>query len=233
MSSDPYQDAGAHRIKRKPPPPFPYSTRYPEPDPSNPFAPLSALRDRTATLTNLPYESPVAIPDSTSGSSRVLDLATFITHRREKSAGLGSLFGESGWQGHMSQLRKGTSVGPGLYEYSSGTDFPVAASSTLRPGVREPQRREARRRSQSVFALRSGTFSFLESCPGPESQSNMERRHSLTPYGSRTSVITSSSTSSWVSTHGELKANKSSSRPRSCSSSFVSATLLDGHDSVG
>lgn len=229
MSSDPYQDAGAHRIKRKPPPPFPFSPRYPEPDPSDPFAPLSVLRDRTATLTNLPYESPVAIPDSTSGPSRVLDLATFITHQREKSAALGSLFGgECGWQGHMSQLRKGTSMGPGLHEYSSGTDFPVAAPSTLRPGVRETQRREARRRSQSVFALRSGTFSFLESRPGPESQSNVERRHSLTPYGSRASVITSSSTSSWVSTHGERKANKTSPRPRSCSSSFVSATLLDG-----
>jgi hypothetical protein len=228
MSSDPNQDAGAHRIKRKPPPPFPYSPRYPEPDPSDPFAPLSVLRDRTATLTNSPYESPVAIPDSTSGPSRVLDLATFITHQRKKSAELGSLFGgESGWQGHMSQLRKGTSMGPGLHEYSSGTDFPVAAPSTLRPGVRETQRRSSRRRSQSVFALRSGTFSFLESRPGPES-SNVERRHSLTPYGSRASVITSSSTSSWASTHGEQKANKTSPRPRSCSSSFVSATLLDG-----
>jgi hypothetical protein len=229
MSSDPYQDAGPPRIKRKPPPPFPYSPRYPEPDPSDPFASLSVLRDRTTTLTNSPYESPVAITDSTSGPSRVLDLATFITHQREKSTALGSLFGgESGWQGHMSQLRKGTSMGPGLHEYSSGTDFPVAAPSTLRPGVRENQRGEARRRSQSVFALRSGTFSFLESRPGLESQSNVERRHSLTPYGSRASVITSSSTSSWVSTHGERKANKTSPRPRSCSSSFVSATLLDG-----
>ena len=229
MSSDPYQDAGPPRIKRKPPPPFPYSPRYPEPDPSNPFAPLSVLRDRTTTLTNSPYESPVAIPDPTSGPSRVLDLATFITHQREKSTALGSLFGgESGWQGHMSQLRKGTSMGPGVHEYSSGIDFSVAASSTLRPGVRETQRGEARRRSQSAFALRSGTFSFLESRPGPESQSNVERRHSLTPYGSRTSVITSSSTSSWASTHGELKVNKISPRPRSCSSSFVSATLLDG-----
>ena len=234
MSTDSYQDAGAHRIKRKAPPPFPYSPRYPEPDPSDPFAPLSVLRDRTATLTNSPYESPLAIPDSTSGPSRVLNLATFITNQREKSSALGSLFGgESGWQGHMSQLRKGTSMGPGLHEYSSATDFPVAtSSSTLRPGVRETQRREARRRSQSVFALRSGTFSFLESRPGLESQSNVERRHSLTPYGSRASVITSSSTSSWASTHWERKANRTPPRPRSCSSSFVSATLLDGAPNV-
>ena len=230
MSSDTYQDDGAHRIRRKPPPPFPYSPRYPEPDPSDPFAPLSVLRDRTATLTNSPYESPVAIPDSTPGSSRVLDLATFITHQREKSAALGSLFGENSWQGHMSQLRKGVSMGPGLHDYSSDTDFPRAAttSSTLRPGVREMQGREARRRSQSVFALRSGTFSFLESRAGPEPQSNVERRHSLTPYGSRASVITSSTTS-WVSTRGERKTTRASSpRPRSCNSSFVSATLLDG-----
>lgn len=231
MSSDPYQDADAHHIKRKPPPPFPYSPRYPEPDPSDPFAPLSVLRDRTATLTNSPYELPVTIPDSTSGPSKVLDLATFITHQREKSAALGSLFGgEGGWQGHMSQLRKGTSMGPGLHEYSSGTDFPVAASSTLRPGERETQHREARRRSQSVFALRSGTFSFLEPRPGPESSA--ERRHSLTPYGSRASVITSSSTSSWASTHGDRKVNKTPPRPRSCSSSFVPATLLDGVSEV-
>ena len=231
MSSDSYQDAGAHGIRRKPPPPFPYSPRYPEPDPSDPFAPLSVLRDRTATLTNSPYESPVAIPDSTPGSSRVLDLATFITHQREKSAALGAPFGESSWQGHMSQLRKGTSMGPGLHEYSSDTNFPAMAtitSSTLRPGVREMQRREARRRSQSVFALRSGTFSFLESRAGLDHQPNAERRHSLTPYGSRASVLTSSSTSSWVSTHGERKVNMNSPRPRSCSSSFVSATLLDG-----
>ena len=229
MSSDPYQDASAHRIKRKLPPPFPYSPRYPEPDPSDPFAPLSVLRDRTATLTNSPYELPVAIPDSTSGPSRALNLTAFIAHQRENSAELGSLFGgESGWQGHMSQLRKGTSMGPGLHEYSSGTDFPVAIPSTLRPGVRDTQRREVRRRSQSVFALRSGTFSFLESRPGLESQTNVEKRHSLTPYGSRASVITSSSTSSWAPTHGERKANKTPPRPRSCSSSFVSATLLDG-----
>ena len=230
MSSDLYQDAGAHHVKRKPPPTFPYTPRYPEPDPSDPFAPLSVLRDRTATLTSSPYESPVAIPDSTSGSSKALDLATFITLQREKSAALGSLFGgESCWQGRMSQLRKGTSMGPGLHEYPSGTDFQVTApSTTLRPGLRETQRREARRRSQSVFALRSGTFSFLESRTGRESQSNAERRHSLTPYGSRASVITSSSVSSWPSTDGERKANKTTQRPRSCSSSFVSATLLSG-----
>ena len=232
MSSVPYQDDGAQRIRRKPPTAFPYSMRYPEPDPSDPFAPLSVLRDRTATLTNSPYESPVSFPDSASESSRVLDLATFVSHQREKSAALGTLFGEGGWQGHMSQLRKGASMGPGLHDYASDTDFPAATtttSSTLRPGVREMQRGEARRRSQSVFALRSGTFSFLESRAGRDPQSNVERRHSLTPYGSRASVITSS-TSSWVSTHGELKATP---RPRSCSSSFVSATLDGVPEHVG
>src|SRR6266851_1577675 len=236
MSSEPYQDTNAHRIKRKPPPPFPYSVRYPEPDPSDPFAPLSVLRDRTATLTNPAYEYPVAIPEPTPESSRVLDLSTFITHQRNKSTALGSPFGESGWQGYASQLRKGASMGLGIHEYSPGSRLPVAAtitSATLRPGVREMQRYEARRRSQSVFALRSGTFSFLESRSGPELQFNVEspqatRRHSLTPYGSRASVLSSSSTSSGGSTHGERKANGSPARPRSCSSSFVSATLLDG-----
>ncbi|KAJ2993002.1 hypothetical protein NUW54_g7804 [Trametes sanguinea] len=36
----------ASRIKRKPPPAFPYSPRYPHPDPTDPFASLQALRDR-------------------------------------------------------------------------------------------------------------------------------------------------------------------------------------------
>ena len=236
MSSELYQDAGAHRIKRKPPPPFPYSARYPEPDPTNPFAPLSVLRDRTATLTNPAYESPVAIPDPTPGSPNVLDLPTFIMRQRNKSAALGSLSGESGWNGHVSQLRKGASMGLGLYDHSPNTQFPVAAtitSSTLRPGAREVQRREARRRSQSVFALRSGTFSFLETRAGPEPQLNVEspkptRRHSLSPFGSRTSVLSYSSASSGGSAYGERKTGGTPPRPRSCSSSFVSATLLDG-----
>ena len=124
-------------------------------------------------------------------------------------------------------------MGLGIHEYSPGPVAATITSATLRPGVREMQRYEARRRSQSVFALRSGTFSFLESRSGPELQFNVEspqatRRHSLTPYGSRASVLSSSSTSSGGSTHGERKANGSPARPRSCSSSFVSATLLDG-----
>ncbi|KAI0247654.1 hypothetical protein BJV78DRAFT_901693 [Lactifluus subvellereus] len=234
MSSESPQDAGAHRIRRKPPPPFPYSTRYPEPDPNDPFAPLSVLRDRTATLTNLSYESPVAIPDSTPGSSKVVDLTTFIMHQRKKSTALRFPSGESRWIGHAAQLRKGASMGLGLHEYSSGSGVPVAAtvtSATLRPGAGEMQRHEARRRSQSVFALRSGTFSFLEPRPAPEPQVNVEppvRRYLLSPYGSRASVLTSSSTSSGESTHGVREVTRTSARSRSCSSSFVSVPLLDG-----
>lgn len=234
MSSESSQDtaSGAHRIKRKPPPQFPYSTRYPEPDPNDPFAPLSVLRDRTATLTNLSYESPVAIPDSTPGSSKVVDLTTFIMHQRKKSATLRFPSGESRLMGHAAQLRKGASMGLGLHEYSSGSEVPMTATSaTLRPGAREMQRHEARRRSQSVFALRSGTFSFLESRVAPEPQVNLEpntRRRPLSPYGSRASVLTSSSTSSGESTHGIREVTKTSVRSRSCGSSFVSVPLLDG-----
>ena len=236
MSSEPHQDAGAHRIRRKPPPPFPYSARYPEPDPSDPFAPLSVLRDRTATLTNPTYESPVVIPEQNPGSSRVIDLSAFIIRQRNKSAALGPPFGEGNWQGHVSQLHRGAPMGLGLNEFLPSAQFPAAAtitSSSLYQGVRGMHRHEVRRRSQSVFALRSGTFSFIESRAGPESQSNVEstqstRRHSLSPYGSRSSVLSSSSTSSEGSTHGGRKTNDSPARPRSCSSSFVSATLLDG-----
>src|SRR6266702_860387 len=233
MSSEPYHASGAHRIKRKPPPPFPYSARYPEPDPTDPFAPLSVLRDRTATLTNSAYESPiVAIQDP--GPSKVHDLATFIVHQRKKATTPGFQFGENRWLGHASQLRKGASLGLGIHENSS-SEAPttsVIASTTPRPGARETRRRESRRRSQSVFALRSGAFSFLESRAALEPQSNVDspvsRRHSLLPYDSSTSVLTSSSTSSGESTHGLRQVNKALVRPRSCSSSFVSAALLDG-----
>ncbi|KAH9041589.1 hypothetical protein EDB85DRAFT_1364457 [Lactarius pseudohatsudake] len=235
MSSEPFQDSGAHRIKRKPPPPFPYSARYPEPDPTDPFAPLSVLRDRTATLTNSAYESPISvIQDPAPGASKVHDLATFIVHQRKNTTSPGLQFGENRWLGHASQLRKGASLGLGLHENSS-SEAPTTnaiALTTPRPGGRETRRRESRRRSQSVFALRSGAFSFWESRGALEPQSNVDspvsRRHSLLPYDSSTSVLTSSSTSSGESTHGVRQASKAPVRPRSCSSSFVTAALLDG-----
>jgi len=234
MSSEPSQDVCAPHIVHKPPQPFPYSARYPEPDPTDPFAPLSVLRGRTTTLTNLAYESPVTIPDQTSPSPRVLDLATFITHSRKRSAGFGFPSGERGWQGHAPQLRKGASMGDGLNEYSPGKEVPAAttiAPTALRPCAKETQRHEARRRSQSAFALRPGTFSFLESRAEPEPRPNAEssaRRHSLSPHGSRASILsTSSSTSLGGSTRWERKASEAPVRPRSCGSSFVSATLLD------
>src|SRR6266404_710415 len=130
MSSEPYQDSVAHRIKRKPPPPFPYSTRYPEPDPSDPFAPLSVLRDRTATLTNSAYDSPVVIQDPQFSASKVHDLATFVTQQRKKSNAPGF---QTGFLGHASQLRKGASLGLGLHENLS-SEVPT---TTLRPGARE------------------------------------------------------------------------------------------------
>ncbi|KAH9055199.1 hypothetical protein EDB87DRAFT_1347873 [Lactarius vividus] len=235
MSSEPNQDSGAHRIKRKPPPPFPYSARYPEPDPTDPFAPLSVLRDRTATLTNSAYESPITvIQDPAPGASKVHDLATFIVHQRKKAASPGLQSGENRWLGHASQLRKGASLGLGLHDNSS-SEAPTTnaiALTTPRPGARETRRRESRRRSQSVFGLRSGTFSFWDSRGALEPQSNVDspvsRRHSLLPYDSSTSVLTSSSASSGESIHGVRQASKAPVRPRSCSSSFVTAALLDG-----
>ena len=38
-----------YQIKRKPPPPHDLSEKYPSPDPSDPFASLSALRNRTTS----------------------------------------------------------------------------------------------------------------------------------------------------------------------------------------
>lgn len=39
-----------HRVRRKPPPTIDISERYPSPDPSDPFAPLWALRNRTSSV---------------------------------------------------------------------------------------------------------------------------------------------------------------------------------------
>ncbi|ESK95314.1 hypothetical protein Moror_3941 [Moniliophthora roreri MCA 2997] len=54
------------RIKRKPPPRLDISERYPPPDPSDPFAPLSVLRSRSSALLGLPPSQenffPVSVP---------------------------------------------------------------------------------------------------------------------------------------------------------------------------
>ena len=213
----------SHRIKRKSPPLFQYSERYPKPDPNDPFATLSELRGRATTLTNSEYDSPIsAIQDPSPGASKVHDLATFIVQRK-KAAAPGFQFEENL---RASQIRKGASLGFGLHESPSSE----APTTTVRPGAREAQRRESRRRSQSVFA---GAFSFFDPRGALEPHSNVDspvsRRHSLLPYDSSTSVLTSSSTSSsGESTNGRRQANKASVRPRSCSSSFVTASLLDG-----
>jgi hypothetical protein len=232
MTPEPSQDSGTYRIKRKPPPPFQFSSRYPEPDPNDPFAPLSVLRDRTTTLTNSAYESPITdIQDPALGASKVHDLATFLILQRKKAAASGNQFGDIP---PAFQLRKGASLG---FHESPSSEIPTTTATTLRPGARDSRRRESRRRSQSVFA-RSRTFSFLESRralelePRPNVDSLVSsRRHSLLPsrYDSSSSVLTSSSTSSsGESTNGSRQANKASMRPRSCSSSFVTAALLDG-----
>ena len=222
----------SHRIKRKPAPPFQFSARYPEPDPNDPFATLSDLRGRATTLTNSEYETPIStIQDPTPRASKVHDLATFIVQQRKKSVVPGFELGDIL---HASPLRKGASLGFGSHESSSSEDPTTTGIGlrTLRPGARESRRCESRRRSQSVFALRSGTFSFLDSRGALEPHYNVDspvnRRHSLLPYDSSTSVLTSSSTSSGESTNGRRQANKASMRPRSCSSSFVTAALLDG-----
>ena len=44
-----FDGRSAGRIRRKPPPAFPYSPKYPHPDPSDPFAPLQVLRERAQT----------------------------------------------------------------------------------------------------------------------------------------------------------------------------------------
>ncbi len=64
------------RIKRKPPPAFPYSPKYPLPDPSDPFAPLQVLRERahsshTQALSNPSNVSLVPSLPSTGDSSHL------------------------------------------------------------------------------------------------------------------------------------------------------------------
>ena len=57
------------RVKRKPPPAFPYSSRYPHPDPTDPFAPLAVLRER-AHSSNTALVSP--LEDGSYGPSPIV-----------------------------------------------------------------------------------------------------------------------------------------------------------------
>ena len=61
------------KIKRKPPPAFPYSPRWPQPDPSDPFMSLSVLRSRahsSTTALDTPPSDPYALPRPTTAESR-------------------------------------------------------------------------------------------------------------------------------------------------------------------
>lgn len=61
------------RIKRKPPPAFPYSHRYPPPDPTDPFAPLSVLRSRahsSTTALDTPSDPHASLRPSTADSRK-------------------------------------------------------------------------------------------------------------------------------------------------------------------
>ncbi|PPQ69176.1 hypothetical protein CVT24_000024 [Panaeolus cyanescens] len=80
-----YPDLRVHRIKRKPPPPVDLSEdKYPSPDPTDPFAPLWVLRNRTSsallapnrdssyeTLTSLARNRPIALPFNSSSTTVV------------------------------------------------------------------------------------------------------------------------------------------------------------------
>src|SRR6266511_517421 len=49
MSSVASSENPPHKVKRKPPPTISVSEKYPSPDPSDPFAPLWVLRNRTSS----------------------------------------------------------------------------------------------------------------------------------------------------------------------------------------
>lgn len=59
------ESSGHGRVKRKPPPSFPYSAKYPPPDPNAPFTPLSDLRKR-AQSSNVALVTPPDEPAVTS-----------------------------------------------------------------------------------------------------------------------------------------------------------------------
>lgn len=67
MASASYPDLKVpqYRIKRKPPPTVDIAERYPSPDPQNPFAPLSVLRNRTSSaLGQNPAVQPTTCPSA-------------------------------------------------------------------------------------------------------------------------------------------------------------------------
>ncbi|THH15975.1 hypothetical protein EW146_g4604 [Bondarzewia mesenterica] len=51
------------RLNRKAAPPFPYCLRYPAPDPTDPFAPLSVLRSRTSSHMSDSQARSKSLPD--------------------------------------------------------------------------------------------------------------------------------------------------------------------------
>ncbi|KZT73072.1 hypothetical protein DAEQUDRAFT_505687 [Daedalea quercina L-15889] len=72
------------KVRRKPPPPFPYSPRYPHPDPLDPFAPLKVLRERASSNNafqfRLDESSPTQGQFLPSLSSEVLGAGLDITY---------------------------------------------------------------------------------------------------------------------------------------------------------
>ncbi|KAF9561988.1 hypothetical protein CPC08DRAFT_663723, partial [Agrocybe pediades] len=60
--------SGSYRIPRKPPPSVDIAARYPSPDPSDPFAPLWVLRNRTSS--NLLRSSPPRLPHAGADDSQ-------------------------------------------------------------------------------------------------------------------------------------------------------------------
>ena len=170
----PHQDAVIHQMARKQPAPFLYSPHYPEPDPDDPFAPLSVLRSRTASMNPLLDEGTMGasprftsyMPATPVGREKsgqhhpFKDLASFVARQRQKSVHnfpreaefMRAAEDQVPWRGFAFQLRKGiSSSGLASLSVRRVADAVDQMQQTEHPHPRSSlsiQRNESRRRFQ-------------------------------------------------------------------------------------
>lgn len=170
----------ASRIKRKPPPAFPYSPKYPLPDPTDPFAPLQVLRERahssqkyggtnpsTSTLTHTP-PMPVdhvrlnqhALPDLPSLPRTVLHAARSIDALDQLRDGYHSDFARP-----PRPPRARTRPARDSTSYFSDADIGSSSLPTRRPQERDQEASEKLTSREYHYRRRSQTISTFPATP--------------------------------------------------------------------
>lgn len=170
----------ASRIKRKPPPAFPYSPKYPLPDPTDPFAPLQVLRERahssqkyggTNPSTSTPTHTPPmpvdhvrlnqhALPDLPSLPRTVLHAARSIDALDQLRDGYHSDFSRP-----PRPPRARTRPARDSTSYFSDADIGSSSLPTRRPQERDQEASEELSSREYHYRRRSQTISTFPATP--------------------------------------------------------------------